>query len=308
MDCNDIKVLLSGLMDGQLDAAVQHEAERHLADCAGCRALLDRAEQVEFSLSRSMQSHAGDDLPTGFVEFVLGQTSRSPNLRAGRWTNYFGWVAAAASLVLAMTIWVMDRRSFIRQEVVHSLGGSESAGGSRSPRNVVSTAYTPGRELQSFVLDMSHADAVPQGVVLVDNASMERNERAHGDHANGAVGAVPAVHAYSLLTRDDGEMLMTASMLLDHLGRSGEQSFATAERVRQAAEYEQIVAQLRDVRDRVGPSDRASVFAAEAVFRRLAEGPLSMADLAELRRTVAELSLSDAMHDLGAAEVAANSL
>jgi hypothetical protein len=297
MDCNDIKALLSGLMDGQLDPPRQHEAERHLASCADCRRLIDRAEQVEFSLNRTMQARAGDPLPTGFVEFVLGQTSRSPSLRPGRWTNYFGWVAAAASLVLAMTIWVMDRRSFIRQDAAHQLGGSGSTNPTTS-HSVVPTVYTPGRELQSFVLDVNAA-GLPQSFV---------GEQPSDRDATPVVEAVAVSHAHSLLSRSDGDALMTASMLLDHLSRSSERSFASAERIRQAAEYEQIVPQLRDLRDRVAASDRAIVYAAETVLQKLADGPLSMQDLAQLRQTVAALRLSEAMHDLGAAELTANSI
>ena len=42
MQCPDIKALLSGLVDDEIDGETRHLAERHIATCRPCRALLFR--------------------------------------------------------------------------------------------------------------------------------------------------------------------------------------------------------------------------------------------------------------------------
>ena len=47
MDCTDIKAMLSGLVDDELDAPTRHQAERHLANCKACRSLVSEAERKQ---------------------------------------------------------------------------------------------------------------------------------------------------------------------------------------------------------------------------------------------------------------------
>ena len=81
IDCTDIKVLLSGLVDDEVDEPTRYRAERHLADCADCRRILDEME----SLNHLIALEAGDEpetdaLSDDFVCAVLDRTDPSvPN-------------------------------------------------------------------------------------------------------------------------------------------------------------------------------------------------------------------------------------
>ena len=56
MDCTDVKALLSGLVDDEVDGDVRHAAERHIAGCAGCRTLLDEAEALDALIRAETES------------------------------------------------------------------------------------------------------------------------------------------------------------------------------------------------------------------------------------------------------------
>lgn len=56
-ECQDVQAVLSGLLDGELDAAASHLAEAHLAQCAPCRTLLQQAEETDDLLRATMARH-----------------------------------------------------------------------------------------------------------------------------------------------------------------------------------------------------------------------------------------------------------
>jgi hypothetical protein len=142
MDCTDIKATLSALLDGEADQALAHEAERHLSGCRACRELIDEAEALDELVGAhvgAMIDRAG--LPAGFAEAVLERTAlaRAPRGYLLQWTTWAGWLAAAAALALAITIWVSDRRQ----------GGPRAIA---TPTSEVTTAaYETGSELRSLV-------------------------------------------------------------------------------------------------------------------------------------------------------------
>lgn len=107
MDCTDIRRLLSGLLDDQVTTGERRAAERHLAGCAGCRALLDEHEALDFSL-RSMwrESPAYRHVPSSLESGVLDLTTRTVmRERRFRWFGASGWLVAAAAVALAFTAW-----------------------------------------------------------------------------------------------------------------------------------------------------------------------------------------------------------
>jgi hypothetical protein len=111
LDCKDIKALLSGLIDGELDEETRHSAERHLGDCASCRRVMDEAEGLDELVqtnARSLVDPRG--LPAGFEDEVLSRTTRAhPRSYFQQWTTWTGWFAAAAALGLAIFIWTADQ-------------------------------------------------------------------------------------------------------------------------------------------------------------------------------------------------------
>ena len=111
LDCTDIKALLSALVDDCVESDTRHQAERHLADCQSCRTLIDEAEAAEAMVAASVGDLVlFDTLPDGFKANVLARTvyADDKSYHPQRWTTWLGWLAAAASLALALTIWVVD--------------------------------------------------------------------------------------------------------------------------------------------------------------------------------------------------------
>ena len=116
LDCTDIKALLSGLIDDRVDSATRHGAERHLAECKSCRELLDQAEAAETMVAASIAALGdAEPLPDQFESTVLARTIYADRHGGnGRLMNWFGWLAAAAALALAVSIWVTNPRTGFR--------------------------------------------------------------------------------------------------------------------------------------------------------------------------------------------------
>src|SRR5687767_3970761 len=112
-DCQDIKALLSGLVDGELDQEKRHHAERHLAECKPCRNLVDETERLNEMVALDAQRLLWPiGLPAEFEDRVLRRTlyADAYQFAGRRWTSWLGWVAAAAALLLAASIWLIDRQ------------------------------------------------------------------------------------------------------------------------------------------------------------------------------------------------------
>lgn len=56
-ECQDVQAVLSGLLDGELDADASHLAEAHLSQCRPCRDLLQQAEETDDLLRTTMARH-----------------------------------------------------------------------------------------------------------------------------------------------------------------------------------------------------------------------------------------------------------
>lgn len=318
MDCTDIKVLLSGLIDDELDAETRHLAERHIAECRACRDMVDEAEALHQLVTAEAEADIEPDrLPEGFAGAVLSRTiydahPRRPPL-AG-WMNWLGWMAAAACLVLAITIWALDRRPLTGR-----MGNGPAPVAAAPPAtqpSVIQTVYTtPGRSW-TFEGELPPEALAPPVVDDADsqpNAGIEGTEpdaAAAGGPVEAAEPAVDAIAAISerspkgdiaaespaappaSISRADAETLDAAALLLRMLLVGDDRSFAEIESIRRVAEYDELPARLAAARDRLAPTDRPAVFAAESILWRIVHGPLSLDDVQDLRRTVAESDLA----------------
>jgi hypothetical protein len=256
-DCTDIKAMLSALIDGAMREPQRHAAERHLAQCAACRAILGQAERNDELLA--LAAAHGGELPSGFEQQVLARIA-NPGAAGARFRSWLGWIAAAASLGLAGSLWVLER-----------------AGDRATPDRDVLVAgmgYQPGPELRSSIRS-NPTEIVIQAPVYRD---------------------APAPRG---LSRDAAETLDSASRLLAMLARGGEGSFATVEQVRRIAEYEELLPRLSRTRGDLDAGDRPAVLAAESLLYRVVRGPISLDDLDEIRRSASRLELQQRLESLG---------
>ncbi len=254
-DCTDIKATLSALIDGAVREPQRHAAERHLAECAECRVLLGQAERNDELLAFAA-AHGGE-LPFGFEQQVLARVA-NPGAAGARFRSWLGWIAAAASLGLAGSLWVLER------------AGDRAA----TTRDVLAAGmgYQPGPELRSSI--RSSPSEIIQPAVYRD---------------------APAPRG---LSRDAADTLDSASRLLAMLARGGEGSFAAAEQVRRIAEYEELLPRLSSTREDLDASDRPTVLAAESLLYRVVRGPISLDDLDEIRHSASRLELQQRLERL----------
>jgi len=313
MDCTDIKVLLSGLVDDELDAETRHAAERHLAECEHCRALVDEAETLnQLVVAEAEWSAPSENLPENFVGGVLNRTSWAGRLRhvgGAGWINWLGWLAAAACLVLAVTIWALDHRwlPLPADRGDHPVAQRPAS----TPHHLRSVSHPYQARGRSWVFEGEVSDAAL--------AAHARPEPEADDDTHRPVGQTPPAPASTIgaqsalvpsdpsplgdaqptvttrqhdtITREDAETLDATALLLQMLLVSKPDSFADVERIRQIAEYDELLHRLADARSRLRALDRGVVFAAEGVLLRIVHGPINQDDLRALRDDVQDADL-----------------
>jgi hypothetical protein len=332
MDCTDIKVLLSGLVDDQLDAETRYAAERHLADCRACRALVDDAEATSRLLASEAEMSASDDeLPRGFEGAVLSRTvyENDGHGRGGPWINWLGWIAAAAALLLAVTIWVMDQRWLVPSRptlVATPQNGSESASGETGAtavqyRPTAARSWTLDVSLPPDALglapladelavddEMNAEEASPESAADEPVGVMARNEPKPEETAvevesrreTQRITAPPSAMSWPRPQLSDvqSNALDTASLLLEMLVKADAGSFADVEHIRRIAEYEDLLDHLAATRAALPAEHRPALFATEGVLLRIVNGPLSLADVRALKRAVEQTELPGQLDDL----------
>jgi hypothetical protein len=280
MNCMDIKALLSALIDDELDAPRRHEAERHLAECSSCRDLLSHAERIDALIAADGEALAAEDaISPGFEAAVLDRTvfARDRSAFSRRWTTWGGWLAAAACLGLAMTIWLVDQRT-MRARLAGVEGGDARGAGGAAP--VVASASLVS---QSWTFD----EAQP----AENFTRLAVNHRDRGDRFD-AVGERAPRAALSL---DDAETLYAAAILLEGLAQVNPQDAAGLEHLRQVAAFDELPRRLTALRGRVERADRPAVHAVQWVISQLADAPLDAGALDNLIRTINELELRSAI-------------
>ncbi len=310
MDCTDIKVVLSGLVDDELDAQTRHLAERHVAECNDCRKLIDETESLNrLIVAEAETSGSPRAVSPDFVGTVLGRTVYADAPRhstRGGWINWLGWMAAAAAVALAITIYALDRRP---------IGGAGSAGGpavakaqppAQQPsirsaayrtegRSWTYDGYLPSDAALGAAREQRTAVAVPtQGAPPLEPVDfrMPVLDERH------LVALRTELAREPVISRDDADALDAAALLLDILASADSSSFADVEKIRRITEYDNLLADLALVRSRLAPQDRPALFAAEAILIRIVHGPISQVDLQDLRDNARRTDLAGQLTDI----------
>lgn len=279
-DCTDLKALLSAFVDGELPGDIRHDAERHLARCAECRALVTEAEANDRLLAGALVE--GEvPLPDGFEQAVLSLTV--DRRRADRWRSWLGWMAAAACLALAVTIWFTNRPARQQASPADARAASESPrpwNGSDAPKAMLAGLVI--NEVAQYPPDQA-----PRPLTRTP-APASGDERA--------------------LPRETAEVFEATALLLDMLQQGAADSFADVERVRRIAVYEELLDRLAVAREELPAADRPAVMAVESMLYRIVRGPLSLQDLRDLRMDIARLDLPEQLGAITGARPGASSL
>ena len=166
-DCKTTRLLVHGLIDGELDAANALAAEAHIADCGDCGALHDEVLKLRARL-------AGADLhypaPPGLaarIDRAIGSAerpaARRPRLAWPSWAAGGGLTALAASLlVLLMIPRGPDLSAEIASSHVRSLQAAHLVDVPTSDRHVVKPWFAGRVDFSPPVVDTTSA-----GFVLV---------------------------------------------------------------------------------------------------------------------------------------------
>jgi hypothetical protein len=289
-DCKDIKAILSGLVDDEVNADTRHNAERHLADCKACRDMLNEAEKVNEMLALEAQRQLWPvGLPAGFEATVLSRAGYADayNFAGRRWTSWLGWVAAAASLLLAMSIWVLDHRA-----IAPAGQPTISQNPLRATPSVANASY-----LRSWTVDAAiPADGFDHAALSA--ANLDDVTQRDIDEQLALVQPGISRPRSSGLSRDDADTLYSASTLLEMLAQADLTSFTDVERIRRIAEYDNMLDKLAEARGHVSLVDRPLVIAAESVLLRIVNGPLDISDVRTLNETVSRLDLASELEDI----------
>lgn len=293
-DCTDIKAILSGLVDDEIDSETRHVAERHLSGCPGCRALVNEAEGLDDLIAMEAATLAPRRLPEGFVDSVLSRTvyARLYEQAGWSWTNWLGWVAAAACLVLSATIWILDRQVLPKgpnSDVVARLPTPPLPNRSTDESPYLRSTTFDGGVLpvgytQEFPLDDATRKAIDDELALAQPTSA----------------ALEQISQKPTIAPADAETLRNTAMVLGMLADSDLTTFKDVERVREIAAYDNLPQRLADVRSRLRPADRAVVMAAESIILRIVNGPMDLNDLRLLHDTVASMNLAKQVGTIGA--------
>lgn len=285
MDCTDIKALLSGLIDDQVDRDARHAAERHLAECAACRALIDEAEQLDAGLARdaAMTTSRDEQLPRDFEAGVLARTVLAGNSRSRGllWINWTGWLAAAASLSLAVTLWVLQNNQDRPSARTFADRGStriESATGDDGADS--------GARLASFHPTFGLPPEQYESVVFSPQRTIAADARASID-ANASI-----INARRQIADADPQLLDAALDALSIVMQTDDDSWSDdADMVQRVIEYDELIPRLDAAQRLAAAADRPALSAARAALHRIAEGFQTVQDLRDLRDVIRRLDV-----------------
>jgi len=100
--CDDVQAVLSGLLDGELDAESRHLAEVHLAHCEACRTMIDEAEQLDREVRSAVSAREAwsEDFERRIHAAVNDPAREWRTMRRLRFSAWAGWVTAVAAMVL----------------------------------------------------------------------------------------------------------------------------------------------------------------------------------------------------------------
>jgi anti-sigma factor RsiW len=120
MTCDEARVLMHALIDGELDAGHAREVEAHIADCADCAARLREFQDLRDATASASLRYTAPASLHGKIEAGLpASRGRAPNRRAVIKGFAFGagLSALAASGVLVMVVRTDDRQRILGEVV-----------------------------------------------------------------------------------------------------------------------------------------------------------------------------------------------
>ncbi|MEM7227328.1 MAG: zf-HC2 domain-containing protein [Planctomycetota bacterium] len=326
LDCADIRALLSGLVDDEVDGETRHLAERHFGDCRRCRQLMDETELLHEQIGAhvdAMEAEIG--LPAGFEDAVLQRIADEDDARmvlptrSRSWLSWTGWAAAAAALVFSFMVW-RGTNTTVETTPVSSDGAlalgnddqrdelvavhiDEAIDDASSDRDEQLVAYAgPPTLLSPANAATSSATMVGTVEALTAPADVER--------------IAPSPDATALVARQkpevirgiDADAIGAASWALRQVLEAREDTFMDIERVRSFIRYDEIVPRLTEVRSQIAPAERPAVYAVESVLVSIEQGPLSMQDVRELKTLVGSMDLVERLESMSQRYDAANVL
>lgn len=261
--CAEFRAVLSGYLDGQLEAAEIRQADGHLAGCAACRAVTDETERLERELATMFD---GDDAAGAGDEFMGSVMARTVyadgTIRTpGRGFAWLGWVAAAAALTFSAVIWTVDG--------ARTPGGIGSPAGPDGGPSIVATDFVPGT-----------ADAWQISQTLsVDDAAAPSETRTPD---TGVVGATAVLmRGLADASGDDVEALRFA---------------------RRVVTYDEILPRLRtlavDMAGDPAAGDHPELLDAIEVLELMSAKPVDGRTLGDIQRRIGARRVTDALSQL----------
>ncbi|MFK7960003.1 MAG: zf-HC2 domain-containing protein [Phycisphaerales bacterium] len=263
--CAEFRAVLSGYLDGQLEADEIRRADGHLAGCSGCRAVTDETERLERELSTMFD---GDDAaPAASADFMGSVMARTvyadgPLRTPGRGTAWLGWVAAAAALTFSAVIWTVD--------------------GSRPTRNQASTPGAPGApSVVAAEFTMSPADAWQVSRTLTVDAGPN-------DAADAAIDHAP-----------DRAVVGAAAVLLRTLAEAPSDDADALDFARRVVAYDDLLPRLRSLAVAMDGSadagDHPELLDAIEVIELMSAKPVDGRTLREIQRRIRARDVTDAL-------------
>ncbi len=283
-DCTDIKASLSALLDDQIEKQERYEAERHLAACAVCRALVDQAESSEKLLSRIYDASI-QPLSEKFESSVLSQTvyASASSFRRPTWISWLGWVAAAAALTLAVTIWVMDQqliRTLSTTKVVGVLPQTPQTGtGNELSPQSATVAYGSTASRVSSAGIVNAAPKIDPFPVVINQPLHRGSEKSHQS-------------SKSPISNKAAETFSAAAIVMNILENSkGDDSVGT-DYIRLLVENDDLLPRLASARAELDESNQHLVKVTEAILTRISLESLDADEFQNLRISAQRLELS----------------
>ena len=100
MSCADAEILLTGLVDGELDEAQTRQVEDHVRACEGCRRLVDEERGLKTALGRMPIPEPPPELGVKLRALVAGRGRVARVQRVVRFTAAAAAVLAVAGIVI----------------------------------------------------------------------------------------------------------------------------------------------------------------------------------------------------------------
>ncbi|WP_432216678.1 anti-sigma factor family protein [Pseudomonas kribbensis] len=158
LDCTACQTQLHGYLDQELDPAMAANVTAHLALCAACKHLYAEAKVLKISVKRHAPYYPA---PESLVASVLAAVAPAPPSPFERWRKWFAPAFSAASLALAMVLYVAtpgSEQPLMDEAVsshVRSLMGAHLNDVVSSDRHTVKPWFTGKLDFSPPVIDYS---------------------------------------------------------------------------------------------------------------------------------------------------------